>query len=36
MAENLMNQEHKSTNEAYRKNYDRIFRKNENKDKKNK
>jgi len=27
MAENLMSSDHKATNEEYRKNYDRIFRK---------
>ena len=29
MTENLMNSDHKATNETYRKNYDKIFRKKE-------
>ena len=32
MALNLMNSAHKTTNEAYRVNYDRIFRKDEKDD----
>lgn len=32
MAENMMNKEHKASNEAYREGWDRIFIKESNKD----